>query len=177
MSVEQQGSSREAMIRMTVALAVTAGLTAALFLLVPDSVYDWIKAVHVIAVIAWMAGMLYLPRLFVYHADADRGSKQSETFKVMERRLLRGIINPAMITAWVFGLWLAWKGFSFSGGWLHAKLAAVLVLSGLHGYLSAAVRKFAEDRNERPARHWRIVNEVPTLLMVIIVILVIVKPF
>lgn len=177
MSVEHQGSSREAMIRMTVALAATAGLTAALFLLAPDSVYDWIKAAHVIAAISWMAGMLYLPRLFVYHADADRGSKQSETFKVMERRLLRGIINPAMIAAWVFGLWLAWKGFSFSGGWLHAKLAAVLVLSGVHGYLSAAVRKFSEDRNEKPARHWRIVNEVPTLLMVIIVVLVIVKPF
>jgi putative membrane protein len=95
----------------------------------------------------------------------------------MERRLLRAIINPAMTVAWVFGLWLAWKGFGFAGGWLHAKLAAVLVMSGVHGYLSAAVRKFAEDRNEKTARHWRIVNEIPTLLMIAIVVLVIVKPF
>ena len=121
--------------------------------------------------------MLYLPRLFVYHAETERGSQQSETFKVMERRLLRGILNPAMVISWAFGLWLAWKGFGFQGGWLHAKLAAVVALSAVHGYLSAAVRKFAEDRNEKPARHWRMVNEIPTLLMIIIVVLVIVKPF
>jgi putative membrane protein len=163
--------------RALVALAIFAVLTAALFLYGPDDLYLWAKAIHVIAVIAWMAGMLYLPRLFVYHADTPVGSPQSETFKVMERRLLRAIINPAMIVTWVFGLWLAWKGFSFSGGWLHAKLALVLIMSGVHGYLSASVRRFAEDRNEKPARHWRIVNEVPTLLMIVIVILVIVKPF
>jgi putative membrane protein len=121
--------------------------------------------------------MLYLPRLFVYHADSPVGSPQSETFKIMERRLLRAIMNPAMVVAWALGLWLAWKGFSFSGGWLHAKLSAVLVMSGLHGYLAGAVRRFAEDRNEKPARHWRIVNEVPTLLLIAIVVLVIVKPF
>jgi putative membrane protein len=102
---------------------------------------------------------------------------QSETFKVMERRLLRGIINPAMVIAWAFGLWLAWRGFGFAGGWLHAKLAAVLVLSGVHGYLSMAVRRFADDQNDKAARHWRIVNEVPTVLMIAIVILVVVKPF
>jgi putative membrane protein len=124
-----------------------------------------------------MAGMLYLPRLFVYHADAPRGSRESETFKVMERRLLRAIINPAMIVTWVLGLWLAWEGFGFSGGWLHAKIALVLVMSGVHGYLSRAVRLFAEDGNEKPSRHWRIVNEIPTLLMIAIVILVVVKPF
>ena len=163
--------------RAFVALAVFAVLTAVLFLFGPDDLYLWAKAIHVIAVIAWMAGMLYLPRLFVYHADTPVGSPQSETFKVMERRLLRAIINPAMILTWVFGLWLAWKGFGFSGGWLHAKIALVLVLSGVHGYLSASVRRFAEDRNEKPARHWRIVNEVPTLLMIAIVILVVVKPF
>ena len=139
--------------------------------------YQWIKAFHLISVIAWMAGMLYLPRLFVYHCEAEPGSKQSETFKVMERRLLRAIINPAMIATWAFGLWLAWKGFGFSGGWLHAKIAAVVALSGLHGYLSASVRRFASDANTKPARHWRIVNEVPTVLMVVIVILVVVKPF
>lgn len=163
--------------RAFVALAVFAALTAALFLYGPDDLYLWAKAIHIIAVIAWMAGMLYLPRLFVYHADVPVGSPQSETFKVMERRLLRAIINPAMILTWVFGLWLAWKGFAFSGGWLHAKIALVLAMSGVHGYLSASVRRFAEDRNEKPARHWRIVNEVPTLLMIAIVILVVVKPF
>ena len=139
--------------------------------------YPWIKALHVIAVISWMAGMLYLPRLFVYHCDAEIGSKQSETFKVMERRLLKAIINPAMIVTWVFGLYLAWKGFSFQGGWLHAKIAAVLAMSGVHGYLSGGVRRFAEDRNTKSSRHWRIVNEIPTLLMIVIVALVVVKPF
>ncbi|WP_245440041.1 protoporphyrinogen oxidase HemJ [Mesorhizobium sp. Z1-4] len=163
--------------RAFVALCVLAVLTALFFLIEPGDAYDWIKALHVIAVISWMAGMLYLPRLFVYHADAASGSEKSETFKVMERRLLRAIINPAMIVTWAAGLWLAWHGFAFKGGWLHAKLALVLMLSGVHGYLSAAVRKFAEDRNEKPARHWRIVNEVPTLLMIAIVVLVIVKPF
>jgi protoporphyrinogen IX oxidase len=165
------------MIRMVVGVAVLAVLIAALFLFVPEDYYLWIKAIHVIAVIAWMAGMLYLPRLFVYHADAAAGSDKSETFKVMERRLLRAIINPAMTVTWAAGLWLAWKVFHFEGGWLHAKIGLVVVMSGLHGYLSAAVRKFARDGNERPARHWRIVNEIPTLLLIAIVILVIVKPF
>jgi protoporphyrinogen IX oxidase len=163
--------------RAVIALVVLAAGTAALFLLVSDAWYDWVKALHVVAVISWMAGMLYLPRLFVYHFDAEPGSKQSETFKLMERRLLRAIINPAMTVTWIAGLWLAWHGFAFAGGWLHAKLALVLVLSGLHGYLSGAVRRFAEDRNTKPARHWRIVNEIPTVLMIAIVILVIVKPF
>jgi putative membrane protein len=171
------GGQRIAWTRMFFALFILGVLTAALFLIAGDSFYFWAKAIHVIAVISWMAGMLYLPRIFIYHTEAERGSVQSETFKVMERRLLRGIINPAMTFSWVFGLWLAWKGFGFQGGWLHAKLAAVLVLSGMHGYLSAAVRAFAEDRNTRPARHWRFVNEIPTVLMIIIVILVIVKPF
>lgn len=165
------------MVRAVVALVIVAVLTAVLFVYVPESFYPWAKAIHVIAVISWMAGMLYLPRLFVYHADTAFGSEQSETFKVMERRLLRGIINPAMTITWIFGLWLAWKIFAFQGGWLHAKLALVLAMSGVHGYLSASVRRFAEDRNEKPARHWRIVNEIPTLLMIAIVILVIVKPF
>lgn len=172
----KESSGRPA-IRAAVAIAVTGLLVGLLFWLDPGDYYDWIKAFHVVAVIAWMAGMLYLPRLFVYHADAKIGSDKSETFKVMERRLLRAIINPAMGVAWVLGLWLAWKGFGFSGGWLHAKIAAVVALSGLHGYLSGAVRKFSEDRNTRTARHWRIVNEVPTVLMIAIVVLVVVKPF
>ena len=139
--------------------------------------YEWVKALHVISVISWMAGLLYLPRLFVYHCDASPGSVQSETFKVMERRLLRAIINPAMMVAWVLGLWLAWRGFDFSGGWLHVKIALVVAMSAMHGYFSGAVRRFAEDRNDKPSRHWRIMNEVPTVLMIAIVILVIVKPF
>lgn len=170
-------SGRIAARRAALALGLFCVAVAALVWIDPVGLYDWIKAAHVIAVIAWMAGMLYLPRLFVYHAEAESGSEKSETFKVMERRLLRAIINPAMVATWVLGLWLAWRGFGFSGGWLHAKIAAVLLLSGVHGYLSASVRRFAEDRNEKPSRHWRIVNEIPTVLMIVIVILVVVKPF
>jgi putative membrane protein len=139
--------------------------------------YEWIKALHVIAVIAWMAGMLYLPRLFVYHCDAEIGSKQSETFKVMERRLLRAIINPAMAVTWVAGLYLAWAGHWFSSGWLHGKLLLVIAMSGLHGFLARCVKDFAADRNLRSQKFYRIINEVPTVLMVGIVILVVVKPF
>lgn len=175
--MSKDNSGRTIMIRAVVSVVVMVVLAGLLFWAVSDKYYDWIKAAHVISIIAWMAGMLYLPRLFVYHADTPAGSDKSETFKVMERRLLRGIINPAMVASWIFGLWLAWVGFGFSGGWLHAKLTAVLILSGVHGYLSGAVRKFGEDRNTKTARHWRIVNEVPTVLMIVIVILVIVKPF
>jgi putative membrane protein len=139
--------------------------------------YPWIKALHVIAVIAWMAGMLYLPRLFVYHCEAEVGSKQSETFKVMERRLLRAIINPAMILTWLAGLYLAWSGHWFSSGWLHGKLALVILLSGVHGFFSRCVKDFAADRNTRSQKFYRIINEVPTVLMIGIVILVVVKPF
>lgn len=163
--------------RAFIAIAIFVALTALLFVIDPDRFYLWAKAIHVIAAISWMAGMLYLPRLFIYHCDAEPGSKQSETFKVMERRLLRIIINPAMIITWVFGLWLAWEGFRFSGTWLHVKIAAVLALSAAHGRLSRAVREFAEDRNAYSARYWRIVNEVPTVLMIVIVVMVIVKPF
>ena len=139
--------------------------------------YEWVKAVHVMAVIAWMAALLYLPRLMVYHVDAAVGSQQSETFKIMERRLLRGIMTPSMIASWVLGLYLAWAGFGFKGGWLHGKIALVLMLSGIHGYLAGRVRAFAEDRNDRTGRFYRIINEVPAVLMAAIVILVVVKPF
>ena len=139
--------------------------------------YDWLKALHVIAVIAWMAGLLYLPRLFVYHCAAETGSPQSETFKLMERRLLRAIINPAMVATWALGVWLAWDGGFLKAGWLHGKLVLVLILSGLHGFLTRWVREFAEDRNVRSQRFYRVINEIPTLLMIGIVILVIVKPF
>ena len=170
-------SAGQAMMRMAIGIIVLLVLTALLCFFAPEGFYPLAKAIHILAVISWMAGMLYLPRLLVYHADAEKGSVQSETFKVMERRLLRGIINPAMIVTWVFGLWLAWKVFGFHGGWLHAKIGLVLLLSGVHGYLAGAVRKFAEDRNEKSAKHWRIVNEIPTLLMIASVILVVVKPF
>jgi putative membrane protein len=141
------------------------------------AMYEWIKALHVIAVIAWMAGLLYLPRLFVYHCEAEIGSKQSETFKIMERRLLKAIINPAMIVTWLAGLYLAWSGHWFASGWLHGKLALVILLSGVHGFFSRCVKDFAADRNTRNQKFYRIINEVPTLLMILIVILVVVKPF
>jgi putative membrane protein len=142
-----------------------------------DTMYEWIKALHIIAVIAWMAGMLYLPRLFVYHCEAEAGSKQSETFKVMERRLLKAIINPAMIVTWLAGLYLAWAGRWFSAGWLHGKFFLVLALSGVHVFFSRYVKDFAADRNRRPQKFYRFINEVPTVLMVGIIILVVVKPF
>jgi putative membrane protein len=144
--------------------------------------YEWVKALHIIAVIAWMAGMLYLPRLFVYHCAAETGSVQSETFKVMERRLLRGIINPAMIATWVLGLWLAWLGPDsrygwFASGWLWAKIIFVLALSAVHGLLARWRKDFAQDRNRHSQKFYRIINEVPTVLMILIVLLVVLKPF
>lgn len=139
--------------------------------------YEWIKALHVLAIISWMAAMLYLPRLFVYHAAAPVGSPQSETFKVMERRLARAIMTPAMIVSWIAGLYLASEGGAFRQGWFHGKLLLVVLLSGVHGMLVKQVRVFAEDRNTREGRYFRIINEVPTLLMIGIVVLVIVKPF
>lgn len=139
--------------------------------------YLWIKSLHVIAIIAWMAGMLYLPRLFVYHCGAAKGSEQSETFKVMERRLLKAIINPAMIVAWLAGLWLAWDAGFWTAGWFHAKFALALVMAGVHGLYVRHWREFAQDRNTKSATYYRVLNEVPTLLMIGIVIFVIVKPF
>ena len=142
--------------------------------------YGWVKAFHIIAVIAWMAGMLYLPRLFVYHCGAEPGSAQSETFKVMERRLLSVIINPAMVATWLFGLWLVWlmgwDAFRHSG-WLHAKLVLVLAMSAMHGMFGRYTREFAQDRNRRSQRFYRFANEVPTALLIAIVILAVVKPF
>ncbi len=163
--------------RAAMALIITAIAAVLLIVILGDEAYVWIKAIHVIAVISWMAAMLYLPRLFIYHCDATAGSELSETLKVMERRLLRIIMNPAMILTWILGLWMAWQADWFSAGWFHAKLAAVLLLSGIHGHFSAAVRKFAADANQKSARYWRIMNEAPAVLMIAIVILVIVKPF
>jgi putative membrane protein len=137
----------------------------------------WIKAFHVISVIAWMAGMFYLPRLFVYHTETIAGSAESERFKVMERKLLRMIVNPAMIATWVFGLTLAVLTGAYEEGWFKAKFVLVVILSGVHGYFAGRVKAFAQDRNDKPARFYRILNEVPPVLMVFIVILVIVQPF
>lgn len=139
--------------------------------------YEWLKALHVIAVISWMAGMLYLPRLLVYHCEAEPGSKQSETFKVMERRLLKAIINPAMAVTWLAGLYLVWAGHSYDAGWFHVKFTLVLAMSAVHGFLAARVRDFANDRNTRSQKFYRILNEVPAVLMIGIVIMVVVKPF
>jgi putative membrane protein len=138
-----------------------------------------IKSFHIIAIIAWMAGLLYLPRLFVYHAASKKGSEQSETFKVMERRLLRLITTPAMVVSWVFGLILAFSGvIDWSrDGWFHLKLVLVVLLSAYHGCLVMWTKDFALDRNRRSPRFYRIANEIPTLLMIGIVILVIVRPF
>lgn len=141
--------------------------------------YLWIKALHIISVIAWMAGMFYLPRLFVYHCDAVPGSEQSETFKVMERRLIRAIINPAMGAAFVFGLILLANlpSGTWADGWLWVKLVLVVGLAGFHGMLSRWRKDFEADRNTRSAKFYRIANEVPTVAVIIIVIMVVVKPF
>lgn len=139
--------------------------------------YPWIKSAHILAVIAWMAGLLYLPRLFVYHAMAPAMSRRSATFKIMERRLLRGIINPAMIVTWTLGLWMVYEGDWITAHWLHAKLTLVVILSGIHGMLARWTADFAADRNRHSPRFYRIVNEIPAVLMVGIVILVVIKPF
>ena len=138
---------------------------------------NWIKAFHVIAVIAWMSGMLYLPRLFVYHTETKPGSESSERFKVMERKLLRGIMNPSMIAVWILGPLLAWLTGTYLDLWLQMKVVLVIGMSGIHGFYGRCVKDFAADRNTRSARFYRIINEVPALLMVLIVILVIVQPF
>ena len=139
--------------------------------------YLWIKAFHIVSVIAWMAAMLYLPRLFVYHCEAELGSKQSETFKLMERRLLKFIATPAMIATWATGLWLMLEAGFLRSGWMHGKLALVLALSALHGLDAKWVRDFAAERNRHSARFYRFANEVPTVLMILTVVLVVMKPF
>ena len=139
--------------------------------------YAWIKAFHIIALIAWMAGMLYLPRLFVYHCLAEPGSKQSETFKLMERRLLTAITTPAMVVTWLLGLWLAWSGGWYASAWLQAKVVLAVALTTLHGFFVRWTRDFAADRNQHSQKFYRVINEVPTVLMIAIVLLVVLKPF
>ncbi len=141
--------------------------------------YPWIKVLHLLSVIAWMAGLLYLPRLFVYHAEARPGSDAAETFKVMERRLLRGIMYPALIGTYVFGAALAATPglVNWQMGWIYVKLAAVLALTAIHLCLARWRAAFAADRNRHAARFYRVVNEVPTLLLILILIMVVVRPF
>jgi putative membrane protein len=139
--------------------------------------YQWIKAFHLISVIAWMAGMLYLPRLFVYHCDAAPGSEMSETFKVMERRLLRGIMNPAMGFTWIFGLLLLYFSEAWREPWMMTKFALVVAMTALHHLFALWRKDFEADRNKRQAKFYRLMNEVPTVLLIAIVILVIVQPF
>ena len=137
----------------------------------------WILAFHLIAVIAWMSAMLYLPRLFVYHTEAASGSESSERFKVMERRLLKAIMNPSMIAVWILGPLLAWLTGAYLDTWLQIKFVLVIVMSGLHGVFSGMVKDFARDRNTHTQKFFRIVNEIPTVLLIFIVILAVVKPF
>ncbi|KIZ34400.1 MULTISPECIES: protoporphyrinogen oxidase HemJ [Rhodopseudomonas] len=142
-----------------------------------ELLYPWLKALHVIAVISWMAGMLYMPRLFVYHCDAEIGSKQSETFKIMERRLYKAIMTPAMVVAWIVGLYIAWDRNFLMEGWFHGKLTLVVLMTVIHFFLGHWVLAFAADRNQHSHKFYRIINEIPTVLMIGAVILVIVKPF
>ncbi len=139
--------------------------------------YLWLKAVHVLAIISWMVGMLYMPRLFVYHVEAGMGTTVAKTFEVMERRLQKAIMLPALLATWITGLWLAIWGAWFKAGWLHWKLLLVLILTGLHGYLSVERKKLAAGTDKHDSRFFRILNEVPTVLLIGIVVLVVVKPF
>lgn len=173
----ERGWLDAASVKAFVALGVFVLLVGTIYVVTGDGFYLWARAFHAIAFIAWMAGLVYLPRLFVYHADAEIGGVQSETFKLMEQRLLRVIMTPAMIITWGFGLYLAFSTGAWSLGWFHVKLVAVIALSAIHFYLAVSTKRFAADANQRPARHWRIVNEGPTLLMILIVVMAVVKPF
>ncbi|MBB4008989.1 protoporphyrinogen oxidase HemJ [Allorhizobium taibaishanense] len=172
-----KATGRAAGRRALIALVVFVLIVAGLFMAGPDRAYLWIKALHVIAIISWMAGLLYMPRLLIYHFDAPAGSQQAETFAVMERRLMNVIMRPAMTLSWILGLYLAWSVFDFQGGWLHAKLAAVLCLTAANEYLAMAAKSFGRGTYLKTPRFWRAFNEIPTVLMIVIVILVVVKPF
>jgi putative membrane protein len=139
--------------------------------------YEWLRVLHIISFVAWMAGLFYLPRLYVYHTQQEIGSAASDTFKVMERKLLRLIMNPAMIATWIFGLWLAAEIDAWRQGWFHGKMALVVLMTGFHHGCGVWRGRFAEDRNHHSERFYRVMNEVPTVLLIGIVILVVVKPF
>lgn len=139
--------------------------------------YLWFKALHIISVMAWMAGLFYLPRLYVYHSSAETGSELSETLKVMERRLLRAIMHPAMVSSVIFGGLLLMEINAWDEGWLHVKLTCAVAMIVFHFMLSKYRMAFLEDRNQKSEKFYRMINEVPTLLMIVIVIMVILKPF
>ncbi|MDF1610502.1 protoporphyrinogen oxidase HemJ [Hoeflea sp. YIM 152468] len=170
-----EGSKAKRKAYLSIASVVALALAAWWF--EPAWLYEWLKVLHVVAVISWMVGLFYLPRLFVYHADAAAGSEPAATFVVMEQRLLKVIMGPAMMVSWTVGLWLAWSGFSFSGLWLWIKIAAVVGLTLFHVFLSRSARRFAAGTNTMTARQWRIANEVPTVLMIVAIIMVVIKPF
>lgn len=171
----QDAGSRSGL-RAGIAIAAFLAAAAALYAF-SDNAYLWFKALHIMAVITWMAGLFYLPRLFIYHHDKAVGSDSSETFKTMELRLYRFIMNPSMMIAWAFGLFIAWDGGWFSSGWLHVKLLAVLLMTGAHVYCGRAVRAFSRDERPLTTRHWRMLNEVPAVLMIVIVLMAVLKPF
>lgn len=172
-----QREGRKAGIKAYSSIAVVVLLAIAAWWFEPDWLYDWLKVLHIVAVISWMVGLFYLPRLFVYHADAASAGEPSATFVVMEQRLVKVIMNPAMMVSWAVGLWLAWSGFAFLGLWLWLKIAAVIGLTVFHVFLSRSARKFAAGENAMTARQWRMANEIPTVLMILVVIMVIIKPF
>jgi len=169
--------SKTRVVRAGIGLVITAVLVGTLLWWRPSGLYLWAKGFHIIAVISWMAGMLYLPRLFIYHCEAEPGSRQSETFKVMERRLLTIIINPAMVVTWVLGLWLAHDGGWPNAGWLHAKFALVVVLSVSLLVIAGFVRDFGADHIRHPQKVVRVLNEITTVRMIGIVQLAVLKPF
>lgn len=172
-----QSEGKKARTKAWFSIAVVVAAAAAAWWFQPSWLYGWLKVLHIVAVISWMVGLFYLPRLFVYHADAASSGEPSATFVVMEQRLVKVIMNPAMMVSWVVGLWLAWDGFGFSGGWLWVKIAAVIGLTVFHVFLSRSARKFAAGENTMTARQWRMANEIPTVLMIIAIIMVIIKPF
>lgn len=170
-------NGRKAAIRAAMALIVFLALAALVFLVSPGQRYLWVKALHVIAVISWMAGMVYLPRLFVYHADARAGGEADMTFKVMERRLLKVIMTPAMLISWLAGLWLAYAAAFHVDIWFWVKFVAVVGMTAMHFYLAKSVKRFAAGENAVSAGRWRALNEIPTVLMLVSVVMVVVKPF
>ncbi len=177
MAEPKRDSGSKAPLRAAVALAIFLAGALALFYADEQSRYLWVKSLHIMAVISWMAGLFYMPRLFIYHTESAVGGEASETFKVMERRLMGVIMWPAMILSWIFGLWIAWSIYDFQGGWLHLKLTLVAVLTAAHVHQARSVKAFSRDERVHTQRYWRLMNEVPTVLMILVVITVILKPF
>lgn len=168
---------RKAGIKAYASMSAVVLLAVVAWWLEPAWLYGWLKVLHIVAVISWMVGLFYLPRLFVYHADAAATGEPAATFVIMEQRLVKVIMNPAMMVSWGVGLWLAWSGFAFLGVWLWIKIVAVIGLTMFHVFLSRAARRFAAGENTMTARQWRMANEIPTVLMILVVIMVIIKPF